>query len=98
FLLAAEPCESRQRPQVIFAEVQVRDLAVRRLEYLLDFRGGAQEIRVDTDTRRVELRHEVHEKPPAAVQAAVIANVINEPKNVCWTGHPPVFPQCHDRL
>ena len=53
---------------------------------------------MDAHTRRIELRHEVHEEPAAAVQAAVVANMVNEPKNVRWPGHPPVFPQCDSRL
>jgi hypothetical protein len=54
FLFSAEPRDSRQRPQVILAEVQVRDLAVRRLEDLWTS-TGAQEIRMDAYTRQIEL-------------------------------------------
>ena len=78
---------------LILAEVEVRDLAVRRLEDFLDLGRGAQEIGVDAYPGRIELRHEIHEKPAAAVQAAVIANVVDQPKNIGWSGHQPVFPQ-----
>jgi hypothetical protein len=81
-MLIAQLGDACERPQVVFAEIQALNRMVRGFEQGLDLVRRSEKVRVDLHSIRIEPGQEVHEQPTTAMQAPVVTDVIDEPKDV----------------